>query len=59
MPRSVEALVTPMVMKWAREKAGFDVETAAKKIRRSPDEILGWEDGSIQLTYPQFMYQLE
>lgn len=41
------ALVTPDVMKWARERARLDVDTAAKKLGRPPEDIRGWEDGTI------------
>lgn len=41
------ALVTPDVMKWARERARLDVDTAAKKIGRPPEDIHGWEDGTV------------
>lgn len=49
----VEALVTPEVMRWARETRGFDIEQAAKKIGRSAEEICGWEDGSQRPSMPQ------
>lgn len=41
------ALVTPEVMKWARERARLDVDTAAKKLGRPPEDIRGWEDGTV------------
>lgn len=46
MPRQ-RALVTGSVMKWAREKAGYDPATAADKIKRPVEEIEAWEDGSL------------
>lgn len=48
-----EALVTPSVIKWARDKAGYDVGTAAQKIGRPSPEIEAWEDGSLRPTLPQ------
>jgi len=41
-----EALITPSVMQWAREQAGFDVEDASEKLKRPVEEIQAWEDGS-------------
>jgi DNA-binding XRE family transcriptional regulator len=34
-------------MKWARERARLDVDTAAKKLGRPPEDIRGWEDGTV------------
>jgi len=48
-----KALVTPEVMKWARELARLDVDTAAKEIGRPLDEIRGWEDGTVVPTMAQ------
>jgi len=42
----LEAFVTPSVMKWAREKAGYDIPTAAEKIRRPESDVEAWENGS-------------
>jgi len=44
MPHSIPALVTPSVMKWAREQAGFDIPTAAQRLGRSEADIYAWED---------------
>jgi len=48
-----KALVTPSVMKWARERARFDLETAANKIKRPEEDIVAWEDGSLQPSLAQ------
>ena len=48
-----KAMVTPLMMKWARERARLDVETAAKKIGRQAEEIQQWEDGTLQPTMAQ------
>ena len=40
------ALVTPSVIKWAREKALYSVETAAKKIRANASDLKKWEKGT-------------
>jgi len=52
MPR-VYALLTPEVLKWAREKAGYDIETAAGIIGRDPNELIKWENGEARPTIPQ------
>jgi len=49
MPHRIPALVTPSVMKWAREQAGLDIPTAAQRIGRPDSEILAWEDETIAL----------
>jgi len=49
----IEALITPSVMQWAREKAKLPIEEAAQKIRRPPEDILGWEDGSLRPSIAQ------
>ena len=53
MPSSVEALITPSVIKWAREKAGYDLPTASKKIGRTVSEIKAWEVGEKRPTLAQ------
>lgn len=42
---TIEAQVTPEVMKWARESAKLDLPTAAQRIGRSEEEIRDWETG--------------
>jgi Zn-dependent peptidase ImmA (M78 family)/transcriptional regulator with XRE-family HTH domain len=43
----VKALITPSVMRWARERAGLSLEDAAYKIKRPVGEITAWENGSL------------
>lgn len=43
----IEALITPSVMFWARDRSGLGIEEAAKKIGRSVEDIEAWEDGSL------------
>jgi len=62
VPRT-EALVTPAVLKWARESAGFEVATVAKRLGAAPDRIHSWEKGLSRPTWGQFtrlakMYRL-
>jgi len=53
MPRSINAIVTPSVLEWARKKAGYDIPGAAKKIGRSEEEISQWESGDLLPTLAQ------
>lgn len=41
-----DALITPSVIQWAREKAKLSIGEAAHKIGRPPEDIEKWEDGS-------------
>lgn len=44
--KSTQALVTPAVVRWARESIGMDLQQAAKKIGVSVDKLRAWEEGS-------------
>lgn len=50
---SVKANITPKVIKWARESAGFNLEDAAKKIGKSVEDIKAWELNEKKPTIPQ------
>jgi Zn-dependent peptidase ImmA (M78 family) len=53
--------VQPVLLSWARESIGFSVEDVAIKMKRSVDEILGWESGISAPSYSQLeklAYQL-
>ena len=50
---SVYAPINPRVFAWARESAGYTVETAAKKIGRPPEDIVLWESDEKKPTLPQ------
>ena len=43
-----KALVTPSVIKWAREKAFYSIDIAAKKIGVDANELKKWENGEKQ-----------
>lgn len=45
--------VVPAVITWARESAGFDVATAAKRLVVSEATVLKWEAGELQPTIKQ------
>jgi len=53
MALGVEALITPEVIRWARETAKMTLEEAAFKFKRPTDVIEGWESGKIRPTLPQ------
>ena len=54
MTQSIKANITPLVIKWARETAGFSsVEEVADKIGRTSDEISKWESGELKPTIAQ------
>jgi transcriptional regulator with XRE-family HTH domain len=40
-----EALVTPSIMKWARERARLSTKQAAERIGQPVEEIEAWEKG--------------
>jgi Zn-dependent peptidase ImmA (M78 family) len=42
---SIEALITPSVMRWARENAQYDIRLASLKIGRPEEDIIAWENG--------------
>ncbi|HTY54183.1 MAG TPA: XRE family transcriptional regulator [Candidatus Binataceae bacterium] len=53
MARSVEAIVNPELLVWARTSGGYDVAQAAKKLRVTPERLEGWEQGRQRPTVAQ------
>jgi len=53
MTRSVEALVQPQLLAWARQIAGLELEVAAKKADVKPDRLESWERGERRPTIKQ------
>ena len=51
--RNQPALITPSVIKWAREKSHYSLEIAAKKIGVNPEKLKEWESGKILPTMTQ------
>jgi len=52
--RGVDALVEPTLLVWAREKAGYDLGTAANKAGGlSPEKLAAWESGEALPSIPQ------
>lgn len=48
-----EALVTPRLLTWARERRGGDVDKLAAKLGVKPSAILAWESGVRRPTFRQ------
>lgn len=47
---SVKVVVEPKMLQWARERAGFTVQTLAGKIGAPPDKVANWEvEGELTL----------
>ena len=54
MAKSVKALITPEVLKWAREKRiKLEIDYAAKKLKADPERLEAWENGTEQPTFVQ------
>jgi Zn-dependent peptidase ImmA (M78 family)/DNA-binding XRE family transcriptional regulator len=53
LARGIEALVTPELLRWARESAGLTIEQAASGIDRSAEELSAWERGELRPSIPQ------
>ncbi len=45
MVRSIEALVEPSLLIWARQSAGYEIGEVAKKVLKDPGIVQDWEDG--------------
>ena len=54
MAKSVKALITPEVLKWARERRiRLSIEYAAEKLNVKPERLRAWEAGVDQPTFAQ------
>lgn len=53
MSRSVEALVNPRLLEWARRSAGLEPEQAAKKAQVTLQRLESWERGESRPTIKQ------
>ena len=54
MAKSVKALITPEVLKWAREKyIDLEIDYAAKKLKIDTERLKAWENGTEQPTISQ------
>ena len=54
MAKSVKALITPEVLKWARERRiRLEIDHAAKKLKIESERLEAWENGTEQPTFTQ------
>ncbi len=54
MAKSVKALITPEILKWAREKRiKLEIDYAAKKLKIDMEHLEAWENGTEQPTFAQ------
>jgi len=53
MAVSIPALITPAVLKWAREESGYGPEPAAKRAGVPPEKLLAWEQDEAKPTLRQ------
>ncbi len=54
MAKTVKALITPEVLKWAREKRfQLEIDYAAKKSNVKPEQLAAWEAGTDKPTFAQ------
>ena len=54
MAKSVKALITPEVLKWARERRiRLEIDYAAKKLKIDTERLEAWENGTEQPTFAQ------
>lgn len=53
MAKTVEAAVQPALLVWARERAGLQIEAAAKKAQVKADRLASWEKGEKRPTVAQ------
>jgi Zn-dependent peptidase ImmA (M78 family)/DNA-binding XRE family transcriptional regulator len=51
--RSVPALVTPSLLVWAREQAGYTQQEAADRLDVQPERLAAWESGKLRPTLAQ------
>ncbi|MDX9702371.1 MAG: XRE family transcriptional regulator [Candidatus Auribacterota bacterium] len=47
------ALITPSVIQWARERAGYSLANAAEKFKISEEDLQAWEAGTKSPSIPQ------
>ncbi len=54
MAKSIKALITPEVLKWARERRiRLDLDFAAEKLKIDSECLVAWENGNDQPTFTQ------
>ena len=53
MAKSVQAIVKPELLAWARRSSGYDLETTARKVGINPQRLEMWEKGEARPTIKQ------
>jgi Zn-dependent peptidase ImmA (M78 family) len=53
MGKTVEAMIGPVLLVWARERAGLQIGAAAKKAQVNADHLESWEKGQSRPTIAQ------
>ncbi len=53
MSERIEALVKSHMLVWARDKSGFDINSAAKRLHINPEQLKAWESGEKRPTINQ------
>ena len=54
MAKSVKALITPEVLKWARKRRiNLGINYAAKRLKIDPERLEAWENGADRPTFTQ------
>lgn len=48
-----EALISPEILRWARERAALSIAMVAEKLKVDTAKLLAWEDGSARPTFKQ------
>lgn len=59
MSKQIEALVNPQMLVWARQKSGFDINGAAKRLGVKSERMQAWENGETRPTINQAMRMAE
>jgi len=53
MSPSVEAIIKPELLVWARKSAGLSIDDAAKKAQVKSERLTKWEAGELRPTIKQ------
>ena len=53
MTSTIPALITPRLVRWARERTRATHRTIAKRLRVEPQQITSWEQGEVHPTFKQ------
>ena len=53
MSPRVKALITPSLLRWGRETAGYDVDTASARVKIKTEALQSWEHGHSRPSIPQ------